>query len=445
MSVTIPANCSTVDKLETPPGIDPSGKYVVIVNQFGVTRLLTRPANTSVLAFDGDDIYFVDGTDALPLILNNLKLVNESGVLGGVVAQNIAGRFFRFVNETAAEMVIKSSNGQMYLAAEGAALNGLLAPLVGTGFLTRSTLPAAMAAWNGVEGLQYVTNAADGISITNGTTGQILTMVAGAPAFADPSSGAIATGTANSILEGVRAASTGVATVNVLIPSFVLTDGATTVSVTNVNVTVNLAGAVGLLGLDTGGEAASKWYYVYVTSDGVGAVSAIISESATAPDLTATGHTFYGMASVFRNDAASNIIAFTQKGRTIDTAPILWGNELTITTSLAAIASGTPLTTIVPPIVKSLSGIMGGSTAATIALNMVIAADNNGLGAQVPGNVIHSSSFTLFSFRRNTATFYNIPILDPTAPALSWMSFPTEAAAGASDVHRRIMINGYKI
>lgn len=435
--MTIPQACSTVDKLETPAGIDPSGKYVVIVNQFGVTRLLSRPANRSVLIFDGDDIYFVDGTDALPFILNNMTLKGFShGAMQELIAMNAAGRFFRYVNDTGEEKVLKSMNGQIYFAKEGGELDGALAPLVGSGVLVQIPGQTGTPLWLSSKGVIYVDGAGQAKAITDGVAGQVLTIQAGEPKFVTPMSGNVATGGTIATLEGVRAGSITISSVNVQIPNFQLTDGTTQITVTNVNVTVDLTNAVGLLGLDTGAEQANTWYYIYITSDGT-AVSAIISTNPNVPLLAGTGHSFYGLASVFRNGGTADIKSYTQKGRMFSTTPTVWGNDLSISTSLASVSSGTPLTTIVPPNVKTIDGTVGGSTTGTNPHMVILAADASGLGYQVPSQQLIASG-NIDSFKNDIGSFQRLPILDPGSPVVYWKSETAHTT-------RRIQITGYTI
>ncbi len=64
-------------------------------------------------------------------------------------------------------------------------------------------------------------------------------------------------------------------------------------------------------GLDTGAEAASTWYYVFVIRDLSGAlpVAALLSASSTDPTLPA-GYDVFRRVGSARNDASSNLIPF---------------------------------------------------------------------------------------------------------------------------------------
>lgn len=72
--------------------------------------------------------------------------------------------------------------------------------------------------------------------------------------------------------------------------------------------------------LDTGAEAASTWYYIWLTGDVANTTySAVFSTSAVAP----TGYTYYKLINAVRNDSGSDIIEFNQVGRTM-----LWKEPL---------------------------------------------------------------------------------------------------------------------
>jgi len=70
----------------------------------------------------------------------------------------------------------------------------------------------------------------------------------------------------------------------------------------------------GDLGLDTGSEASSTWYYVWLTGDGTGTTfSAVFSASASAP----TGYDYVKLIGAVYNDGSSNIRKFFQQGKKI--------------------------------------------------------------------------------------------------------------------------------
>ena len=70
--------------------------------------------------------------------------------------------------------------------------------------------------------------------------------------------------------------------------------------------------ASGLLGLDTGAEAADAWYYVFAIAKTDGTVSAILSASSTAPTMPA-GYTLKRLVSMARN-TSGDFVDFVQEG-----------------------------------------------------------------------------------------------------------------------------------
>lgn len=77
--------------------------------------------------------------------------------------------------------------------------------------------------------------------------------------------------------------------------------------------------ASGANGLDTGSEAASTWYYVFVIGDssGVNPPASLLSASPTSPTLP-TGYDLKRRVGSVRNDLSSDLVAFVQKGSGCD-------------------------------------------------------------------------------------------------------------------------------
>jgi len=69
----------------------------------------------------------------------------------------------------------------------------------------------------------------------------------------------------------------------------------------------------GANGLDTGSEASSTWYYVYVIGDtsGVNSPASLLSASATSPTLP-SGYDVHRRVGAVRNDSGSDFIPFVQ-------------------------------------------------------------------------------------------------------------------------------------
>lgn len=100
---------------------------------------------------------------------------------------------------------------------------------------------------------------------------------------------------------------------------------ATTVAVTG-DIT-----ASGENGLDTGAEASSTWYYLWVIYDG-STVAALLSASSTAPTLP-SGYTYMALVGAVRNNGSSNFIAFYQEGSHVEYNAVQTILNGTVTTS----------------------------------------------------------------------------------------------------------------
>jgi hypothetical protein len=418
----------------------PSGKYVVIIDQYGQTMMLARPNTQSLLIFDGDDTYFADGSDQKPINLNSLKKLSSVGVLNGLLAQNAAGRMFNLVNETSAKMALKSVGGQVFFESDGSTpgSSGGGLPSTGQGILIK--VGNNDPVWLSDAGLIYITPAGQPIAIPSGIGGTILSLdqTGGTPTWKQPPNGSIASGSGALDLSGVVGGSLSLSQVNLKIPTFGLTNGADSITLTGVNVTVNLTNPVGLLGLDTGGESSDKWYYIYIISDGT-ATSAIISENPTAPSFLATpGYTYYALASIFRNNATADIRPYLQRGRRITTTPVEASFNVGSGTAFAAMTTNIPLGTILPPNVKACSGTVGGSTdEGTTVIGMVMASTASGIGMQHVGS--QSVGATLVEgFKRDVGCFNDLIVVDPAAPVLFWRS-------NVISTKRRTTIWGYTI
>jgi len=79
----------------------------------------------------------------------------------------------------------------------------------------------------------------------------------------------------------------------------------------SVNLTADIT-VPGVNGLDTGVEAASTWYYIWVIYNGT-TVASLLSLSSTAPTLP-SGYTFKGLVGAVFNDSGSDFSNFHQSG-----------------------------------------------------------------------------------------------------------------------------------
>lgn len=161
----------------------------------------------------------------------------------------------------------------------------------------------------------------------------------------------------------------------------------------SVSVTVDIT-ASGANGLDTGTEAISTWYYVWLIYNSTSNTKAgLLSVSSSAPTMPA-GYTYKALVGAVRNDASSNFVSFYQQGRIVFVENPVVFTGLSGATSWTAL-SGTPLTTfqgIVPPLAKAVRGNAGATGGS--ARGIAVAADANALGVSIiagqPDNAVLS-------------------------------------------------------
>lgn len=429
-------NCTSVKDLSTPPTVSGSIAYLVGVTPEGDSVIMDRPMRPGVVVFTGTGYINADGSASAPFRLTHLQIADPDVVYNAISFIDSNGIFLKGSNPTSTEKSLKSKDGGVYWATGD---NGL--PTSGSGFLSRTV--AGDVSFTPLTGVQYVDSNGEPNGIANGSVGNIFTIkiVDGVPTpqWVIPSTGNIAQGSGVAGLESVRVESIGQEQVNVLAPTLNLTDGTNELVITNVNVTVDLSAPLGLGGLDVGAENSNKWYYFYVTSDGVGDIDGIISEDPDAPDLSATTHTYWAFVSVFRNDASGNIIEYSQRGRRIQTVPVNLVSHGTSTTSLTNVTPTNPWNTIVPPNVKTITGIVGGdgtAPAATTFRNMVVASTITEIGLQLVPNT--NSAVVVHDFKFDYGMFHDVIIDDPSSPTIAWKST-------ANDNRRRMDITGYTI
>jgi hypothetical protein len=146
-----------------------------------------------------------------------------------------------------------------------------------------------------------------------------------------------------------------------------------------VSVTANMT-ASGANGLDTGAEASSTWYYLWVIYNGT-TVASLLSTSATAPTLP-SGYTYKAMVGAVYNDSGSNFDTMYQSGSEV------WLDETDAASRVFTAQAGSnnvwtsaSLAAIVPPIAKTVAGTMGLSVAATVTndCQFAVAGESTGL------------------------------------------------------------------
>ena len=142
-----------------------------------------------------------------------------------------------------------------------------------------------------------------------------------------------------------------------------------------VSVTVDLA-AAGANGLDTGAEAGTTWYYLWVLAKADGTTCGVFSLSSTTPTFPA-GYTFKALVGAWKNDVSSNLVNQIQLDRVCGR---LGG------AGSGVLASGTQesytavdCSALVPPTARMI-GCYGGSYANDVSL--YVAATSSGLAAQ---------------------------------------------------------------
>ena len=91
------------------------------------------------------------------------------------------------------------------------------------------------------------------------------------------------------------------------------TTGGLAYRATSVDLTVNITSS-GANGLDTGSEASSTWYYLWVIYNGTTVAGLISTDSAIGDISFPSGYTYAGLVGAFYNDSGDDILDFRQKG-----------------------------------------------------------------------------------------------------------------------------------
>ncbi len=410
-------SCINQQPLADPPVSEASGYQVVIINEEGETVLLSRPTNDSELVCVDGSIYWADGTDTYPVKLPNISETNSA--FRGIFIKTNTGRMYSLVNDTSTNQTLQCVSGVWSLVDVEADL-----PQTGNGVLRRSV--SGVVDYLSTKGIPHLTTAGELESIPDNSVGKVLKIGGdGNPQWMDELSGTPSTGAGKTGLETVVAHSIDNTTVTIAIPSFTVTNGTLQKTYSNVTLTVDITAGVGPGGMETGGsESASEWYYVYVISDGTGMPGGVISTSPIVPDLsdvafTGGGYTYYGFCTVFRNNAASNIVPFYQKGRKfwIDSTYGLMLNGGVVTTSMAAVPEGIgsgalPLASIIPPITMEVDGLVSGTT----VVNGYLISGWDGVSI---GTFGVGTQFIVFFGDNGSGVFYSLPIFNPSSPRIA--------------------------
>lgn len=429
-----------------PASLLPSLKYIGGFDNLGYPKILDQPAHSGFLQWNGGDFFMADGSAGLPIILDQLQVwTNASPSLPTPIQVDKLfgqsdGKLFALEPELSVTPDVTwfatFTNGEfafIQISTIGVPVTGFgLVVRQGTNGANPASVPPAFLLGPGIPLLdQY----GGSTLITSAVEGQVLTIQSGVPVFKTISSGS-ATAGGSPGLGGVSGASTSVTAVTVTAYAVVLMDvSGDAVTITNFNQSADIT-ASGVSGLDTGSEAASTWYYCYAIYNG-STSKLLISASATTPTLP-SGYTYYSLVSLFYNDASSNIVAYVQRGRKFWTAFRLWGDNINAGTGLAVVSAGTNINTLLPPIVASCSGIVGGGTGQVSNLEYSVASDSNGTARQTfyPGEVFSTASPDGFKF--NMGNFIDLPIVAPGSAVVYWQT-STATTKG------RIGFTGYSI
>lgn len=154
----------------------------------------------------------------------------------------------------------------------------------------------------------------------------------------------------------------------------------------------------GVNGLDTGSEASSTWYNVWIIYNGT-TVASLLSLSATAPTMP-SGYTYKARVGVIRNDGSSNLWRTLQQNENADI--IVGTNPATIlkmangTTSNTSVAlDAVSVSNFVPPTASRIRGYV------MARAGRAGAAPNNAYG---PYGLSNAPPVSVFSIGTDTAS-----------------------------------------
>jgi len=209
-----------------------------------------------------------------------------------------------------------------------------------------------------------------------------------------------------------------------------------------VSVTIDLT-ASGANGLDTGAEASSTWYYVWLIWNG-STTAGLLSASATAPTMPA-GYTHRALMGAVRNNAGSNLVRFKQVDRRIWTSEgtVLVGKGAGVdnTWELLGGADATAFRAAVPPIARTCSGILGTDNTSDVVSAMLAAVNEDGTLAT---DIIAPQLFQLQNMGSTydsfgaAAPFCDLPVRGGGSGNIQWKSRLTSLTVSLS-------VNGFTI
>lgn len=142
-------------------------------------------------------------------------------------------------------------------------------------------------------------------------------------------------------------------------------------------------------------DSANQWFYTWVIYNGT-TIAGFLSTN-IAPTLP-TGYTYKGLVGAVRNNSAADFIRFVQRNYNVGvTNQLLFtGIDSTSETVLQSVSGTTgktaELSVIVPPIAKTVKGIVG-TASTTVGYAVVLSASSTFIEAQVHKNGIVGTSF----------------------------------------------------
>lgn len=216
--------------------------------------------------------------------------------------------------------------------------------------------------------------------------------------------------------------------------------------VKNVNLNPDIAASGVANGLDTGGEAANTWYFIWVIyNETTATVAGLFSLSSTSPTMP-SGYTYKALAGAVRNDNLSNFAPMYQRDRRVFTRLQTLFTAKTVQAGTAVntyenMSTATVLTTFqgfVPSIAKAFSGLFGRDDVAAGPVNAAaqISGDGNGLGSFISVGPYMTTKQILFS---QGAEFMDLPILNWASDGFFWRVSEKASSRWA------LFVNGYVI
>ena len=153
----------------------------------------------------------------------------------------------------------------------------------------------------------------------------------------------------------------------------------------SVSETVDITSS-GVDGLDTGSEASSTWYYIWIISKEDDTVASLLSTSATAPTMP-TDYVYKGLVGAVYNNSSSNFDVITQTNNHVARA-----SHAVVSAGTATSITSVSLTGIVPPNARVVSGwLLLISSTASARYVYILPRSTDGGNMAVGGNLSGSN------------------------------------------------------